>query len=1567
MDVNEVVAVENHPPPKVTIQQLVVGHEAIAEDAPAVANVVVKIANRSTADGRYVGSNEVNWGKFIKATYSLAKTHAYGYMGYTQPVAEAQLGTARFPRTAHVRLTLTPISLIHMGTNEISNVTTLSTDNRQINQVDNNATVNALFRSLNHKYLEQRVGQHENSQGGLRVNPVFQEINVGYFFQFVGARPPRATVRMNYARRHSVEYPIVRGGTRVTRQARNNQSIVIGEPVPRSARELAREQTHGRRVHQREDIMQVNTRAPLTAHELRTRIGACTYDDIVKNIDSRIYLRGSLGDIFSYSKGVIGVPETEEQLCFPMAFLRSELRTWEFKTHANGQKSSEVTRIQEGDTIIIPVITPAGETLDSFLTNTSFFTRLTDTTGEIKVFDNTKKEIQGGVPGQRLYVNEYTDTSDTTLKIWMWCALELHLYVEHVWGGEIDYTNMEACLAAYSYVFITNISVFMAEERGKRVLVQKVHNGGRLTSERHIGLMLKGEHVHAISSMRHYHRSEIHSKAGGRSVYCDRCATIAYNRQLTHQSKCSKDDSWDVLPELSELHLGDLKNTSERRLITHPKRKDGSNPLMEMCYTCKQAVPECPCTSSNPKYVQYVTCITCQKDVPRNHYNAHECFMPKKKELEPLDDNSIFVLDLESLQDREDVTGKHVHECILICFRAVYDNRRWSFKTIDEFIKFLVGNKEMHGATILAHNGGGYDYQFLIQYFESNGIMHSVIPRPCTMHKYLMVKMKMTGKSTEIRFLDFMMMMTASLRDVGRAFKLDVCKGDFPHRFSTSANRNYCGPIPPIDSEEDYYGLKQSRSDKEYADSRKYWGDQATKYCSCTSNLTCTCTLPKWDFQKELEAYCWIDVDVLAEACKKYRDQTMAFVCPEEYGWEAKGVDPFNYMTQSQIALALYTQGKVTRDLSITHERKRAKFRPGQIRWLEHIQANNSQYAIQHAGNSYKEHYSVDDLCYVDGYCPNTRTVFMYYDCDYDACPICHSDEICSDQVHPTRQVKWMTIHQLVQRRLNGLKKNNVYSSVVVHWSHDDKNIVIPDEDPRRWALMGLRDIFYGGRTEVFAAYATPPEGMKIEYADVCSLYPYVCAHKDLPIGYPEVIYDPLKMDFRRFYVDHPDPYFGFVRARILPNDQDLIGVLPQRTDGKLKYTLHEKEGCWSIEFIKLALERGYKILKVYEIWHWSSNKRSNTAMRGYMQFFLRMKQAAEGWGKMGQDLYTSEQLLDENRTTEMEDKIMDYIEEKNGGMARPSREMIAVNPVLRQLAKIFLNCLWGKLCQKPPTEEEFFLYGYQQYIGFMTNPAIDRSSLKFRHVNGGVYKVRYKKIAAVYSAEGSFINVPMAATVTAHAQVLLMRQMFVVGPERVLYCDTDSIIYLKEKDGVQYCASGLGNWADEYPGKVIRKFLALAPKCYVLDIEDDAMLFKAKGVRLTTENRQRTSLENLQALVQGAFIPGTGEAALSADTMLINSNSTNSALKYGTVCTTYGKKDLRVVYSKRVLNVNTQIQVESLDQMDLVRLLPEGYKGDLGHTLKRTAEVLEDYCPTDVDDSDTETEEEPLKYPRVD
>jgi hypothetical protein len=313
------------------------------------------------------------------------------------------------------------------------------------------------------------------------------------------------------------------------------------------------------------------------------------------------------------------------------------------------------------------------------------------------------------------------------------------------------------------------------------------------------------------------------------------------------------------------------------------------------------------------------------------------------------------------------------------------------------------------------------------------------------------------------------------------------------------------------------------------------------------------------------------------------------------------------------------------------------------------------------------------------------------------------------------------------------------------------------------------------------------------------------------------------------------------------------------------------------------------------------------------MESFLTLKQESEGWKKLG--------ASSDNPSEEEQDRILEVLFESNGGIGRVKKENVKKNPVLRQVSKIFLNCLWGKFCQRRKADFFSELTSYKDYEAVMNTPEVN--DMIFRQMSPGRWRVKYTKPDFLLPANPRY-NIYLAAGVTAQARCYLHRQMLKIGPERVLYCDTDSIIFLYPKTGEKLTGIGLGQWTDEHPGEVIIDFMAIAPKCYMLNIEGDSVM-KAKGCIMSVLNRQILSHETVKNLIQTYCIQKQLESAeLKNFSIFTNSNDINYS--YGTMFSRYNTKQVRCILNKRQL-------VESYDDEDVlgetimrVTLMPEGF-----------------------------------------
>ena len=161
----------------------------------------------------------------------------------------------------------------------------------------------------------------------------------------------------------------------------------------------------------------------------------------------------------------------------------------------------------------------------------------------------------------------------------------------------------------------------------------------------------------------------------------------------------------------------------------------------------------------------------------------------------------------------------------------------------------------------------------------------------------------------------------------------------------------------------------------------------------------------------------------------------------------------------------------------------------------------------------------------------------------------------------------------------------------------------------------------------------------KIKYNDVTSLYPFVQKTGKYPFGTPTIITEVFDTNITN--------YFGLINLLILPPRKLRFPVLPAQINGKLLFVLcsicgqnkvkcehsdNERliEGTWVTEEVKLAVQHGYQVKKIFLVWHWDNVEQyiPNTKIGGlfteYVNTFLKIKKENSGfpqWVKNDEDV----------------------------------------------------------------------------------------------------------------------------------------------------------------------------------------------------------------------------------------------------------------------------------------------------------------------------------------------------------
>lgn len=1237
-----------------------------------------------------------------------------------------------------------------------------------------------------------------------------------------------------------------------------------------------------------------NAKRRQTYHEQHDTRGA--YQDMKR----RIFHHTSLAQYFEHSKAVLMVPNTiEEGLCMAMAIIRSEQRIYDLQTLDVFESGSSLHGTQQYRTF------PLSERILGLLgdcAHYSFLAKNDEGTYDGALFNSfkpmrvaTEEETESN--GALKYC---LDLSDEEIQCWYIVAQG---FVEYILEDlkqtclssgleyeEVDPNKEEGFLQAVCDVLDIQIGVYRAEVQGKRCAVYKpfyrdadVRKNTRMLEM--VNVFITEDHASSVTNLREL----VKNRASANRMHIQNFCLIC--EKVTTANNCNIEACKTHFKECLDKNDGEIKCYSE----SAQKKKYLKNYQPAQFFF-------------DTKFRVYV-CRTCRGELENGACQMeHVCYIDHPDTLDTVSEQDIMVYDFEAAQVEIPESTSLRHEVNLACCRNAYPHPidgegRRSFDTVEGFMEWVLSQTTKR-RVYLAHNAGSYDVQFIMRYLEKNFIPHSFVPAPSSIHKYLSVTIPF-GAGFSATFLDFRNFMPASLRNIGISFGLNLTKGDFPHHFNNGWRDLYDGRIPRLDDPRDFWCLSSKRTEKELEEFHTWYEEECFIFCTCEDEM-CTCGKRSWNFKSQLLLYCWLDVDVLAEAVVKYRDNAMSFATnsnkEDNCGWEPKNIDPYSHLTIAQMAMKLLLSGlPEPQMLTITPNKVRTERSIVAIGWLEKLAIQRGE-PIAHIGNSNKEYFCMRTSRYLDGYSRRSGTVYVCLNCDFHGCPSCFYQETQTGVDHPVRPGTYGAVLRDTKQFVEELYDTYGSNKVVLTWACEVDSLT--EYELELGKIMKERDCFYGGRTEAFSPYTNAPvgEGFQIKYKDVCSLYPYVCARKRLPTGNP-VHYCGDSIERDRLIPNAPNRYFGFVKCRVTPNPNDLLGLLPRRdvTSGRLEFPLHSWIGCFGTEELQLAIENGYVINEVYEVFHWSQEESSDTLLRGYISFFLRMKQEAEGWVKLGGS--------SENPTEEEKEELIEKVFEENGGIARIRSDLMQKNPTKRQLAKIFLNSLWGKFCQKPHKEHFITIHGYAQFVKVWFDPTVDRSSFSFRHLGGNSWKARYCTTDAYVKPNAKY-NIYLAAKVTESARVVLHQEMLRIGPGKILYCDTDSLMYLcPESEIVE--GHGLGTWVDEYPDERIVKLYVLAPKFYFLLKANGESLLKSKGVQLTLANSKRINEERLIQQILEVMYPVLGpngepepfQSFIQVENMIMGVNSTNSNMEYGCMLTRYTEpKKVRPVFSKRMI-----------------------------------------------------------------
>ena len=435
--------------------------------------------------------------------------------------------------------------------------------------------------------------------------------------------------------------------------------------------------------------------------------------------------------------------------------------------------------------------------------------------------------------------------------------------------------------------------------------------------------------------------------------------------------------------------------------------------------------------------------------------------------------------------------------------------------------------------------------------------------------------------------------------------------------------------------------------------------------------------------------------------------------------------------------------------------------------------------------------------------------------------------------------------------------------NLVTKWEHEFKNEMIQNTDIREFVnqldvqdRLDPRNSFFGGRTNAMKLHYQVNNGETIQYYDFTSLYPFTNKYCRYPIGHPTIITDNFS-DISN--------YFGIAKIKVLAPRGLYHPVLPLRSNGKLKFPLcklcadNENQaecncndeqrsmiGTWCTPEIQTAVRKGYKVLKIYEVYNFEESTQYNpeTGDGGlftqYVNMFLKIKQEASG--------FPSE------CTTEGE-KWMYIKQYKLKEGIDLDYDKIKVNKGLRNLAKLCLNSFWGKFGQRLRFKQSQFIHESEVEILFkmLTDP---RKEVNDFHI------VAKDMIQLEWCDDPVFLpfdtktNIFLASFTTMWARLRLYSVLDLLDRD-VLYFDTDSVIF-------RCCGNEklqklpIGNYLGELTNEVnsqdhIVTFCSGGPKNYAYKTFLGKEECKVRGFTLNWTNSKLINFRNVESMINGS------------------------------------------------------------------------------------------------------------------
>lgn len=849
--------------------------------------------------------------------------------------------------------------------------------------------------------------------------------------------------------------------------------------------------------------------------------------------------------------------------------------------------------------------------------------------------------------------------------------------------------------------------------------------------------------------------------------------------------------------------------------LQHPNQPDKFRQVLQSCENCFRALPEACFEAhiSSGLCKRTWWCASCQNVMLRltNPPERHKCGHGHCKfchtqhsyqeycrlpVLKPTNCTlKVIAFDTETFLSP---SSEHIVGCVGAMYHREYspDQLYYHFDSLDKFLDWLI-TEEHHDFLVFAHNLSGYDGHLVFRRLCQRGeALDHIIKDGNRLVQFRVKRLK-------LMFRDSFRQLAMPLSKFVKAFDLpkELSKGYFPYSFYKPETFNYQGDMPELK-----YYLDDSRDKDGHQEALIRW--HVEEKIRRSSEVLCGRRMYEFDMWEELQAYCKQDVKLLMLGLVAYQKQFHL----------ATSRDPLKAPTSSSAAMATFRTVAMPPDSVVVMPRWLQDWaRRGYYGGLTTVL--KPYYQLTGKRPLSQEHFRYIDVCsmYPDAMFKGSFPIGMPELLKEQKCSEVPLDRWCR-RFSKESEGNWLGMYEVSMLPPKRASNSKTKAALFLP--------VLPTRSEGR-----LMFTLYPIERQVYTS-------MEIQYALQCG-YRLQAVHQAL------VWRNHSKTLFRSYIAIFWCLKFvcGGYPAHVKTVRQKTMHL----ADTLSKLELNFSEGDRSIvSRLKQVLNARYGLLTS------AHSEQPQSLTDAYMVYYNLLARLSRDRPRDELFGVWSIELLAQIAV------LMDY----------PSSSM-------KLVCKLLLNSLYGKFGQRNEYPRTAMCQSQEEVWSYLSSPFTTVTDMQLFHDqydypldNGEEDAALFTRCQVTYK-DGerpvqtrqlhAFSHVVIAAMVTARARLKLLRTAHIIGEERCLYMDTDSLIYVNDQPEISVkrpmistlrFGSFLGEWEDEHPSPdefLNGAFVSCAPKIYSYTTNTGKCITHIKGFKETVTTRQMFRFNHLK------------------------------------------------------------------------------------------------------------------------